>query len=144
MPGARRHEGSAPGTRPQVVRGPETLECMRSGQTFSLADGSPAMLKKVLKGRWAAIQKEKLVGLLSKRSEALTAAEAAGGADSKAGFVGQLPGVGEGMQRSKVADLLCKPTTSLHAKKGLLSAAWGVFPFGVWLAQHGRHRPQHR
>ncbi len=38
--------------------GPETLRCCSTGQELSLAEGSPAMLKKVLKARWAGSQRD--------------------------------------------------------------------------------------
>ncbi len=104
---------------------------------MSLAEGSPAMLKKVLKARWAKSQRDRLAALLRSRIEQMSAEGAAGELDKGVGFLGRPPGLGVGLNGSKVADFLCKPTLSLHAKQVLLSAATGVFPCGAWLAQHG-------
>ena len=117
--------------------GPGTLKCLSTRLELSLTEGSPAMLKKILKARWASSQRERLATLLQRRIDQLSATGAAGEVDKGLGFLGRLPGLGAGLHGSKVADLLCKPSLSLHAKQVLLSTVWGVFPCGAWLAQHG-------
>ncbi len=97
------------------------------------------MLNKILKARWSCSQREWLTTLLQGRIEQLSAAGVAGEVDKVAGFLGRLPGFGVGLHGSKVADLLCKPMLSLHAKQVLLSAAWGLLS-GWWetLSERGR------
>jgi hypothetical protein len=117
--------------------GPGILKCLVSGQEWDLREGSPALLKKLLRARWTAGQREKLALWLQTRSTGIEGARAAGCDGAEDGFLGSLPGVRGRLDHGKVAELLMKPTVSLHAKRVLLAGAAGVLPCGAWLAQHG-------
>ena len=116
---------------------PATLKCLVSGQEWDLREGSPALLKKLLKARWTAGQRAKLTLWLQTRSTGIEGARAAGCEGAEDGFLGSLPGLRGHLDCDKVAELLMKPSVSLHARRVLLSCAAGVLPCGAWLARHG-------
>jgi hypothetical protein len=114
---------------------PAVLTCIDTGQVFCLADGSPAMLRKLLRERWDRTSHGLLAKLLEDRATVLGLQCASSGQEGGSAAVGSL--LGCQVDFGKVAGILRSRAVSLHAKQVLLLVMWGTLPCGSWLRAHG-------
>ena len=107
---------------------PAVLEDLETGELFDLSAGSPAMLRKVLSGKFKRLQGEALLRQLLVRHARLR----------REGSQLQLRQFsGEEVDYEGLCRLLAGKGTSLAVRRAALALAWGVYPSGRWLADHG-------